>query len=355
MARKLFRLLSPGRLIAPIAIVGVTLACAPAADAAVNTWAGVWNSDFGRMTLDAGGSGSYEGFNPGTLSGNVTGNVNQGTWNQPGNPPKGGTFKFTLSPGGLSFTGEWAYDAGGCGTACGWNGTCIEGPCLKNGAATKKKPKKRKKRIGGCPAARTSSTNARAATTCHWVVDFKVSQKGVPVESRPPPGVGFFDSETTALGKVFFNAKPKAGRISTGRAAGVLVHTDTYQSSTNPFLFPEGEVKVTPLTARYKQRPGEIQFKVTGVVTSVARPVYSQHPNGHSTEVGDRGGFAGTFDFPLHRDDVLETSFGCNACTSDPFGDLGFHYHRYIVDSDNKLRVTISRPKHLAGRCDCKA
>ena len=28
------------------------------------------------------------------------------------------------------------YAAGGCGTACGWNGTCIEGACLQNGTPT---------------------------------------------------------------------------------------------------------------------------------------------------------------------------------------------------------------------------
>ena len=77
-----------------------------------NTWAGVWNSDFGKMTLDAGGSGKYEGFNPGTISGHVTGNVDEGTWSQPGDPPKKG---FN--------TGVWAYETGGCGSACGWNGT----------------------------------------------------------------------------------------------------------------------------------------------------------------------------------------------------------------------------------------
>ena len=127
MVRTLFRTLS---------IVGALSACVPATAGAANTWAGVWNSDFGRMTLDAGGSGSYAGFSPGTVSGSVTGDVNQGTWNQPGTPPRSGTFKFTLSSNGGSFTGEWAYDAGGCGIACGWNGTCIEGPCLQNGTST---------------------------------------------------------------------------------------------------------------------------------------------------------------------------------------------------------------------------
>jgi hypothetical protein len=102
---------------------------------AANTWAGVWNTDFGKLTLDAGGSGSYEGFNPGTVSGTVTGDVDKGTWHQPGDPPKNGTFTWTLSADGKSFSGSWAYDSGGCGSACGWSGTCIEGACLKNSLA----------------------------------------------------------------------------------------------------------------------------------------------------------------------------------------------------------------------------
>ncbi len=114
--------------------------------AAGNTWAGVWNSDFGPLTLDAGGSGSYTGFNPGTVSGSVTGNVDKGTWNQPGTPPKSGTFEFTMSADGHSFTGVWAYAAGGCGSACGWNGTCQSGACLKNGETTPTPPAQ----TGGC-------------------------------------------------------------------------------------------------------------------------------------------------------------------------------------------------------------
>ena len=93
---------------------------------------GVWDSDFGKMTLDAGGSGSYAGFSPGTVSGSVTGNVNKGTWMQPGNPPKDGAFEWTLSADGRSFTGTWAYSAGGCGIACGWNGACVSGSCTMN-------------------------------------------------------------------------------------------------------------------------------------------------------------------------------------------------------------------------------
>ncbi len=174
------------------------LTCAPAAGAAQSTWAGVWNSDFGRLTLDAGGSGSYAGFNPGTLSGNVTGNVNQGTWNQPGNPAKSGTFKFTLGASGLSFTGDWAYDSGGCGTACGWNGTCIEGACLQNGTPT------------GCAGA---ARFTQATGTCLTLTPNSVRPRLGETTSyaAPPPG------EVTGL------PTPVVAR----KAAGAVVEIET--------------------------------------------------------------------------------------------------------------------------------
>src|SRR3954454_8859403 len=119
-----------------LSAIVVILAAAPASAGAANTFAGTWDSDFGPLTLDAGGSGSYVGSNGGTVSGHVTGNVDQGTWYQPGTPPRQGTFKFTLGFDGRSFTGDWHYDTGGCGSACGWNGHCVSGPCLKNGTAS---------------------------------------------------------------------------------------------------------------------------------------------------------------------------------------------------------------------------
>jgi hypothetical protein len=120
-----------------VALAAITLfsSLASARPAAANTWAGVWNSDFGQLTLGASGSGSYTGYNPGTVSGTITGNVDKGTWNQPGNPTKTGTFEFTMGSDGHSFTGTWAYTGGGCGSSCGWGGTCLSGECLKNGAA----------------------------------------------------------------------------------------------------------------------------------------------------------------------------------------------------------------------------
>jgi hypothetical protein len=121
-----------GVALALLALALLTLPGGSSGDSSSPTWAGVWGTDFGKMTLGAGGSGSYEGFSKGTISGHVDGRVNEGTWHQEGDPPKNGTFKFTMSGDGLSFTGEWHYDTGGCGSACGWNGTCTDGPCLKN-------------------------------------------------------------------------------------------------------------------------------------------------------------------------------------------------------------------------------
>jgi hypothetical protein len=133
------------RAVVPVLVAIATLLLVPlessAQTSAENTWAGTWKSDFGTLTLSASGSGAYEGYYPGTISGTITGNVLEGTWTQPTNdPPKSGTFKFTMSADGHSFTGDWAYAGGGCGIACGWNGTCIDGPCTANGAGSTPTP-----------------------------------------------------------------------------------------------------------------------------------------------------------------------------------------------------------------------
>ena len=105
-------------LIAIAAVLLAPLLGSAAQASAANTWAGAWNSDFGKLTLSASGSGTYEGHYPGTVSGTITGTCSKGTWTQPTNdPPKSGTFKFTMSADGHSFTGDWAYTGGGCGIA----------------------------------------------------------------------------------------------------------------------------------------------------------------------------------------------------------------------------------------------
>jgi hypothetical protein len=123
---------------AALALLALALLAVPggsSGDSSSPTWAGTWDTDFGDMTLDAGGSGTYKGSSSsssGTIDGTVDGRVDQGKWDQPGPPHLSGTFKFTMSGNGLFFTGDWEYDQGGCGSACGWNGKCIDGPCLEN-------------------------------------------------------------------------------------------------------------------------------------------------------------------------------------------------------------------------------
>jgi hypothetical protein len=216
-----------------------------------------------------------------------------------------------------------------------------------------KKKKGKRKRIGGCPAARASSPQAHAARSCHWEVVYEIDQKGLPSKSFPNPAAGFVESETAAIGKIFFNAKPKPGRTSTGKVAGLLTHTDTYRSPIHPFLFPEGELRMTPLTARYTPGRGEIRLDVSGVVTSVTGQVYGQDPEGHSTQAGDGARFWATHDFPLHRDDYLQMRFGCSACPKSAAGTGGVHIHDFLVETQDKLRVKIGAPRQLAGGCRC--
>jgi hypothetical protein len=88
--------------------------------------------------------------------------------------------------------------------------------------------------------------------------------------ARPPLGLGFTKAETYAVGKVFFNAKPKEGRTSLGSPAGLLTHVDTYQSPINPFLFEDGQFTVQPFTAAYRELPGGgATLTLSGEITKV--------------------------------------------------------------------------------------
>ena len=180
-----------------------------------------------------------------------------------------------------------------------------------------------------------------------------IDQDGAPATSFPDPAVGFVKSETKGLGKIFFNAKPKPGRTSIGRAAGLLAHTDTYQSALSPFLFPTGRVKLTPLTATYTPGNGAVKLDFNAVVTSVAGQVYSEDPSGQSTQAGDRARVRATYDFPLHQNDFLQLRFGCSACINGSAGLKGLHSHNFLVGADNKQRITVGAPKQLAGGCNC--
>ena len=219
-----------------------------------------------------------------------------------------------------------------------------------NSAAKKKK----KKRIIGCPAARASSP-VRAASSCHWEVSFQIEQKGLPRTSYPDPAIGFVESETVGIGKLFFNAKPKLGRTSTGRAAALIRHSDTYQSVINPFLFQDGVQKMTALTARYTPGGGQVKLDINATVTSVSGQVYSRDREDGTVEAGDKARIRATYDFPKHQADFLELRFGCGGCMKGAGGFLGLHSHDFVPASQNKLQISVGAPKHLAGACRCRS
>ncbi len=104
---------------------------------AVDTFAGEWQSTFGRLRLTAAGDrlrGNYD-FCAGRLSGRVVGNRLEGTWQEDtsacddpesaARPVAEGTFSFTLDAGGDAFTGF--YETTGSPERNAWNATRVSG------------------------------------------------------------------------------------------------------------------------------------------------------------------------------------------------------------------------------------
>jgi hypothetical protein len=195
-------------------------------------------------------------------------------------------------------------------------------------------------RPSGCPAQRARSGSARAAASCAWVVNFRVSQVGRPQTARPPLGMGFTKAETYAVGKVFFNAKPKAGRSSRGSPAGLLVHVDTYQSPINPFLFLDGQFTVKPSTAVYRGLPGGgATLSLSGEITNVTdEGVYGVASGPSHRGYIPRGEmFIRLLAVPGHSHDVMTVLGGAHIRTEDT----------YKVQSGDALRVEIGTPHPL--------
>jgi hypothetical protein len=202
------------------------------------------------------------------------------------------------------------------------------------GATTKIPKPKKKRRPQVCQARASSST----AGSCHWVVNFTVTQQGLPTSSFPAPDAFFTTSQTDGVGKVFFKKKPKLGRTVTGSAAALFVHTDTFQSPANPFLFEEGELDLKAVSGQYTQLPGGANLLLTGEVTSVSGRAYSTD---YEVQPRDKGYVRLISDPPTHRNDKLRVQANCRAC-----GGIGVgHVHQYEVSSQNKLRVTVSNPQ----------
>src|SRR5262249_17894699 len=152
-------------------------------------------------------------------------------------------------------------------------------------------------------------------------VNFTVSQKGLPYASAPTPAGDFTGTQTDAEGRVFFNAKPKPGRWSTGHAAALFVHTDLYQSPLPPFSSEEGGLIMKATTGRYTRAFNIARLDITGEVTSVSG---RQYPDKGEIQDGDKAYFNLESDLPTHQHDFLRLNVQCGLC--GPFkGEQHFH------------------------------
>jgi hypothetical protein len=93
------------------------------------SFAGIWDTDWGMMTLTQSGSqvtGSYPHDN-GRFSGSVSGSTVRGTWSESPSytpPNDAGDVELTLSSDCNSFTGRWRYGTTGkWGSSASWDGS----------------------------------------------------------------------------------------------------------------------------------------------------------------------------------------------------------------------------------------
>lgn len=122
-----------------IATVGLAGSASLAADTAGPTWAGTWRTSWGDMELTQSGTtvaGTYE-YDQGHISGTVSGVHFKGRWDEAPTrkgPADAGPVELTLSQGGTSMTGRWAYDASPTQWhENNWEGVCVSGPCVAQG------------------------------------------------------------------------------------------------------------------------------------------------------------------------------------------------------------------------------
>lgn len=99
------------------------------ASGAGRSFSGVWNTDWGTLTLVQDGehvTGEYT-HDSGRVDGVVIGNVLKGTWSEAPTykpPNDAGDLEFQLGAQGTSFAGRWRY--GSSGEWNGWNGELME-------------------------------------------------------------------------------------------------------------------------------------------------------------------------------------------------------------------------------------
>jgi len=148
------------------------------------SWAGDWDSNWGKMVITQNGStvtGTYT-HDSGKIAGTVSGNVMTGTWSEAPsyNPPgDAGDMELTMAADGKSFTGKWRY--GSEGSWGNWEGGKRLTDVLPAPTAT-------------VPAATTPTTTAPAAGSS----SADAFESGSRIMWQPASGLGYRLFRSTA-------------------------------------------------------------------------------------------------------------------------------------------------------------
>ena len=102
------------------------------------------------------------------------------------------------------------------------------------------------KKVKRCGRSGKAPPPALIASACgRWVVDFAAVQDGFPSNTLQPAYKDLIGTETTIVGKMFFNAKPKKNKRAVGNVAAVALHSDQFLAPL-VFTVTEDVLLLTP-------------------------------------------------------------------------------------------------------------
>lgn len=99
-------------------LTGTSSATTGVTDLGTYSWAGEWDSNWGKMVLTQNGAsvtGTYT-HDSGRLTGTISGNIMTGTWSESPSyapPSDAGDMELTMAADGKSFSGKWRYGSEG--------------------------------------------------------------------------------------------------------------------------------------------------------------------------------------------------------------------------------------------------
>jgi hypothetical protein len=231
----------------------------------------------------------------------------------------------SLTGGGNTFVGSYGVDNSNH-PEFRWSGRYLGGGVRRLRKPQRKRKRHVKKKTSGCNPPHKHGHSP----PCHWVVSFHLSQRGLPYRPTSPPNLAADD--TSAVGKIFFNAKPREGRRAFGNAAGGVVFSRDLLEPTLQTNTTSVSLKLT--AGRYTLSSHERQLLLVGEMTDIEG---NKGTAFDFCEVGDSAHLVLTDD--KRTGDFYAFRLNCN-----PTGPGAM---RYANNGKDKLRVTISPPKRL--------